>query len=167
MNAVQFCVRTYKMTEDEKFMKICLRLAERAALNGDVPVGCIVTENGKIVSRAYNRRETDFDPTAHAEIVALKRAGKRLARRNLSGCTLFVTLEPCVMCAGAIVNSRIDRVVFGAFDRRFGCCGSVVNLASDSRFNHRAAVTGGVLEEECSALLSGFFKKLRDEKKNS
>ena len=149
----------------EKYMKICLKLAERAEANGDVPVGCVVVFEDKIIARSFNTREKDFDPTAHAEIAALKRAGKKLGTKNLSGCTLFVTLEPCVMCAGAIVNSRVDRVVFGAFDKRFGCCGSVMNLAADERFNHRAEIVGGVLENECAAQLSGFFKKLREEKR--
>lgn len=149
----------------EKYMKICIKLANKAEKNGDVPVGCVVVCDDKIVARSFNTREKDFDPTAHAEIVALKKAGKKLGRRNLSGCTLFVTLEPCVMCAGAIVNSRIDRVVFGAFDRRYGCCGSIMDLVTDKRFNHRAEVVGGILEKECSAQLSGFFIGVREKQK--
>lgn len=154
------------MTENEKIMKKCLGLAARAAKNGDVPVGCAITDgSGKIVARAYNRREADGDPTAHAEILALRKAGRKLRLKNLSGYTLYVTLEPCVMCAGAIVNARVSRVVFGAYDRRFGCCGSADNLADCDKFNHRAAVVGGVLEKECSAALTEFFAGVRARKK--
>lgn len=156
------------MTNDEKIMKKCLTLGERAAKNGDVPVGCVITdENGRIVARAYNRREADGDPVAHAEILALRKAGRKLRLKNLSGYTLYVTLEPCVMCAGAIVNARVSRVVFGAYDRRFGCCGSVDNVADSDKFNHRAVVTGGVLEEECSARLTSFFAEIREKKKSA
>ena len=152
-------------SNDEKFMKKCIALAKKAGERGDVPVGAIVVLGDKIVARSSNRREKCNDPTAHAEILALRKAGEKLGRKNLSGCTLFVTLEPCVMCAGAIVNSRIDRVVFGAYDKRFGCAGSVMNLVEQNDFNHSASVTGGVLLEECSALLSDFFSTLRKEKK--
>ena len=154
------------MNNDEKIMKKCLTLGESAAKNGDVPVGCIIAdENGRIVARAYNRREADGDPVAHAEILALRKAGRKLRLKNLSGYTLFVTLEPCVMCAGAAVNARIGRIVYGTADKRFGCCGSVDNVADSDRFNHRAVVTGGVLEEECSARLSAFFAEIREKKK--
>ena len=155
------------MTSDEKIMKKCLGLGKKAEENGDVPVGCIITDaDGKIVARAYNRREADGDPTAHAEILALRKAGKKLKLKNLSGCTLFVTLEPCVMCAGAIVNARISRVVFGAYDHRYGCCGSIDNVADCEKFNHRAVIDGGVLEKECSATISVFFAKVRERKKS-
>ncbi len=152
--------------KDEKIMRECLRLARLAAKRGDVPVGCVITQNGEIVARSSNRKEADNDPTAHAEIKALRAAGKKLGKKNLSGCKLYVTLEPCVMCAGAIVNARIDEVIFGAFDVRFGCCGSVMNLADNEAFNHRCPVRGGVLGDECSALLTDFFVKLRKEKGN-
>ena len=151
---------------DEEIMKECLRLAKRAAKRGEIPVGCVVTCDGEIVARSSNRKESRLDPTAHAEVVALRAAAKRLKKKNLSGCKLFVTLEPCVMCAGAIVNARIDEVVFGAYDGRFGCCGSVMNLADNELFNHRARVRGGVMEEECSRILTDFFVRLRKEKGN-
>ena len=151
---------------DEEIMKECLRLAKRAAKRGEIPVGCVVTCDGEIVARSLNRKESRLDPTAHAEVVALRAAAKRLNKKNLSGCKLFVTLEPCVMCAGAIVNSRIDEVVFGAYDTRFGCCGSVMNLADNELFNHRAVVRGGVMEKECSSILTEFFVALRERKGN-
>lgn len=153
------------MNDDEKYMKKCIALADKAAARGDIPVGCLIVSDGKVIATSYNRRETDFDPTAHAEIVAMRRAGKKLGRRHLGGCTLYVTLEPCVMCAGAIVNARIDKVVFGAYDKRFGCCGSNYNLAADPVFNHRAEVVGGVMGEECSRQLSEFFKAIREKQK--
>ena len=154
------------MTQDEKYIGQCIKLADKAAAAGDIPVGALVVCDDKVVAKSGNRREKDYDPTAHAEILVLRRAGKKLGRRNLSGCTLYVTLEPCVMCAGAIVNSRVDKVVFGAFDKRFGCCGSIMNLATDTRFNHRAEVVGGVREEECSEQISSFFRAVRERKKN-
>ncbi|MBR6773517.1 MAG: tRNA adenosine(34) deaminase TadA [Clostridia bacterium] len=156
-----------KLTQDEKYIKKCIALADKAAKKGDIPVGALVVCDGKIVARSGNRREIDFDPTAHAEIIVLRRAGKKLGRRNLSGCTLYVTLEPCVMCAGAIVNSRVDKVVFGAYDHRFGCCGSIMNLAEDKRFNHRAEVVGGVLMDECAHQISSFFRAVREKKKSA
>ncbi len=151
---------------DEEIMKECLRLAKLASRRGEIPVGCVITCGDEIVARSSNRKESRLDPTAHAEIVAIKSASKKLNKKNLSGCKLFVTLEPCVMCAGAIVNARIDEVVFGAHDNRFGCCGSVMNLADNELFNHRAKVRGGVLEQDCSSVLTEFFVQLRKEKGN-
>lgn len=151
---------------DEQIMKECIRLARLASSRGEIPVGCVVVKDGEIVAKSTNRKENGLDPTAHAEIVALRRAGRALKKKNLSGCKLYVTLEPCVMCAGAIVNARIDELIFGAYDKRFGCCGSVMNLADSEKFNHRVVVKGGVLEDECSQILSGFFRSLREKKGN-
>lgn len=146
---------------DVDFMRLALEQAEQAARLGEVPVGAVVVKNGIIAGLGCNRRETDFDSTAHAEVVAIRKACKRLGRWNLSDCELYVTLEPCVMCCGAIVYSRIKRVVFGAYDKRFGCAGSIFNLASEPKFNHRAVVEGGVLADECLKLLQDFFKQKR------
>ena len=130
--------------------------------SSDVPVGAICVYQNRIVARAHNRREIDNDPTAHAEVLALREAARVLASRHLEKITLFVTLEPCPMCAGAIWLARIGRVVFGAFDDKAGACGSVFDLARDPRLNYRPQLRGGVLEEECAALLSDFFRQARD-----
>lgn len=135
--------------------------AKKALESKDVPVGAIVVRDGTVVAKAFNRREADKDSTAHAEVLAIREACRRLGRWNLSDCDLYVTLEPCVMCSGAIVYSRIKNLYFGAYDLRFGCAGTVYNLAADQKFNHRANVHGGILEEECKALLTDFFKELR------
>lgn len=142
-------------------MRQALKEAKKAQMNGDVPVGAVLVKNGKIISRGRNKREFSSDPTAHAEVEALARAGRKLKEWNLCDCELFVTLEPCCMCSGAVVNARIKRVVFGAYDKRFGCGGTVFNLMDEERFNHRAEVVGGVLQDECSRILSDFFKELR------
>ncbi len=134
------------------------KCAEKA---GEVPVGAVVVYDGKIIARGCNSREHDNDPTSHAELIAMRRAAHRLDSWRLSGCTLYVTLEPCPMCAGVIVNSRIDRVVFGAYDEKAGCCTTLYRLCSDTRFNHRADVLGGVMQDECAAVLSEFFKSKR------
>ena len=148
-------------------MKAAIKEGLKSLDHGDVPIGCvIVDENGKILARAHNRREKDGDATAHAEILAIRKAGARLGRWNLTGTTMYVTLEPCVMCAGAAVNARISRIVFGAKDLRFGCCGTVYNLACDENFNHRCVVEGGVLESECLLPVQNFFKMLRMSKNN-
>ncbi|MBO4211526.1 MAG: tRNA adenosine(34) deaminase TadA [Oscillospiraceae bacterium] len=146
--------------EDLELMRRALLLAQEAAAEGEVPVGCVVALGGHIVGEGRNRRETDKNALAHAELEAIDATCRTLGGWRLWECTLYVTLEPCPMCAGAIVNARIPRVVYGAADPKNGCCGSVVNLFS-LPFNHRPEMTGGVLEAECSALLSAFFKGLR------
>lgn len=142
-------------------MRRCLALAHEAMSIGEVPVGAVVAREGQILSQAYNLRETLNDPTAHAERLALTLAGRALGTWRLDGYTLFVTLEPCPMCAGAIVQSRIARVVYGANDPKAGACKSLYRIVTDLRLNHRAKVTAGFLAEECSALLSQFFQSKR------
>jgi len=148
------------------FMEKALRLAQMAADEGEVPVGAVVVHDGKIISEGRNRRETAKNALFHAEIEAINGACQALGGWRLSGCDLYVTLEPCPMCAGAVINSRIDRVIFGTFDKKAGSCGSVVNLFELS-YNHKPEVMGGVCEEQCSLILKEFFKKLRSENKNS
>lgn len=153
------------MDTDIFYMKKALELANKAAKIGEVPVGAVVVKKstGEIVGEGYNRREVDKDSIAHAEIIAIENASKKLGGWRLIDCELFVTLEPCPMCAGAIINSRIERVVYGAMDKKAGSCGSVVNLF-DLPYNHKPELTGGILSEECSSILSEFFKKLRESK---
>jgi len=144
-----------------EFMTKCIALAKQAEQMGEVPVAALVIKDGKIIGSGINRRKLDSDPSAHAEIVALREAGKNLGVWNLSGCDLIVTLEPCAMCAGAIVNARIDAVYFGAFDTKYGYCGSLGNIATDTRLNHRSTVVGGIMADECLKLLQDFFKSRR------
>ena len=147
--------------EQEKFIRICLAMCKEAVLNDEVPVAALVIKDGEIIGRGINRRRLDSDPSAHAEVVAMREAGKYLGAWNLSGCDLVVTLEPCAMCAGAAVNARIDNIYFGAFDKRFGYCGSLYCLPSDERLNHRPQVIGGILEAECLTPLREFFSSRR------
>ena len=154
-----------QIERDEKCMAETLaRLAE--CPEREVPVAAIVVLGDEVVGVGVNRRETDIDPTAHAEVVAIRAAAKRLGRWNLSDCELYVTLEPCVMCAGAIVYSRIRRVVYGAKDLRFGACGTVMNVADNPALNHRAEIVGGVAEERCLAPIRAFFAARRKPKSN-
>ena len=147
------------MRDEEKFMKEAIRQAKKAYALREVPIGCVIVYEGKIIARGYNRRNTDKNTTSHAEINAIRKASKK------SGdWTLYVTLEPCQMCAGAIVQARIDKVVIGSMNPKAGCAGSVLNLLEMDGFNHKVEVERGVLEEECSTMLSGFFKELRMEK---
>lgn len=147
---------------DEQYMSRALELAKKAAKMGEVPVGAVVVKrsSGEIVGEGYNLRESDKSPLAHAEIIAINEASRRLGGWRLIDCELYVTLEPCPMCCGAIINSRVERVVFGAYDKKAGSCGSVIDLF-ELPYNHRPQVTSGVLGEECSAILSEFFKTLR------
>lgn len=148
--------------DDERFMREALKEADRAFLEGEVPVGAVVVWEGRIVGRAHNQRERLRDPTAHAEMIAITQAAAALERWRLTGCTLYVTLEPCPMCAGAMVLARIDRLVYGAADPKAGACGSLMNLVDDGRLNHRVAVDGGVLAEEAGAVLREFFRQRRE-----
>lgn len=146
----------------QEAMRCALDLAALAGNSGDVPVGALVLDrDGKVVGTGYNRREVDCDPTAHAEILALREAGATLGTWNLEGCTLVVTLEPCTMCGGAIVQSRLDRIVFGAWEPKTGACGSIRDVVRDSRLNHQVEVVSGLFEDEVAAQLRGFFGKRR------
>jgi tRNA(adenine34) deaminase len=148
------------------FMREALAQARLAWEAGEVPVGAVLVVEGEIVGRGFNQPITSSDPTAHAEIMALRDAGRRLGNYRLPGGTLYVTLEPCVMCSGAIMHARVERIVFGARDPKTGAVGSVVNLFAEERLNHHATVEGGVLAEECGALLSAFFAARRGKAKN-
>ena len=150
------------MTLDEEYMEQALLLAQKAAEQGEIPVGALVIdENGEIAGEGYNMRETLQSPTAHAEMIAIEAAAKKLGRRRLTGCTLYVTLEPCPMCAGAVMNAGLTRLVYGAFDEKNGACASVVTLF-DEKFTHIPRVRSRVLEHRCGAVLSDFFKALRN-----
>lgn len=151
----------YAVEEDEKYMKIALSLAEKAFQDGEVPVGAVLVKNGEILARDYNRRESMHDATAHAEMLVLREAGQRLVGWRLSETTMYVTLEPCPMCSGALVLARVERLVFGAFDPKGGAAGSLYDIPGDMRLNHRLEVTSGVLENECSALVKAFFREKR------
>ena len=149
------------MTEDERWMEYALREAEQAMKRKEVPVGCVIISDNRIIGKGYNQIESLKDPTAHAEIIAITAAAAFLGSRRLENTTLYVTLEPCAMCAGAIVQARIPRLVFGAFDPKAGACGTLFNIVQDQRLNHRAEVVGGILAERCGGLLSDFFKLVR------
>ncbi|MBO4267400.1 MAG: tRNA adenosine(34) deaminase TadA [Lachnospiraceae bacterium] len=154
------------LTEDEKYMKQALAQAKKGLLLGEVPIGCVIVYEGKIIGRGYNRRNTDKNTLCHAEITAIRKASKFMGDWRLEGCTMYVTLEPCQMCAGACVQARIDRVVIGCMSPKSGCAGSVINLLQMDDFNHKVEITKNVLENECSSLLTGFFEDLRARKAN-
>ncbi len=149
------------MTTDEKYMKEALRQAKKAAALGEVPIGCVIVYEDKIIGRGYNRRNTDKSTLSHAEITAIRKASRIIGDWRLEDCTLYVTLEPCQMCSGAIIQARIPRVVMGCRNPKAGCGGSVLNILQEPAFNHQAQITEGILEEECSKMLTDFFKELR------
>jgi tRNA(adenine34) deaminase len=153
------------MTSDEKFMREAIRQAKKAAAIDEVPIGCVIVQNDKIIARGYNRRNIDKNTLAHAELTAIRKASKKTGDWRLEDCTMYVTLEPCQMCAGAIVQSRMQRVVIATMNAKAGCAGSVLNLLQMQEFNHQVEITRGVLEEECAAMLSSFFRELRARKK--
>lgn len=153
------------MNEHEHFMKEALKQAKKAYNKLEVPVGAVIVKNGKIIARAYNQKETKFDTTKHAEILAIQKASKKFNSWRLIDCDLYVTLEPCPMCAGAIIQSRIRNVYYGVKDEKTGAVGSVLNLFDDYKFNHKPEFTSGILENECKNLLQDFFKALRKSKK--
>ena len=152
---------------EEKYMKEALKQAKKAYALGEVPIGCVIVHEGRIIGRGYNRRNTDKNTLAHAEITAINKASKVIGDWRLEECTLYVTLEPCQMCAGAIIQARIPRVVIGCMNPKAGCGGSILNLLQMKEFNHQAEVLRGVREEECSKLLSDFFRDLRERKKQT
>lgn len=152
------------ISEQQKYMKAALKLAQKSALEGEVPVGCVIVCDGKIVGRGRNRRETKKTALSHAEIEAIGKACKKLGGWRLHRCDLYVTLEPCPMCAGAIINARIKTVYYGADDLKAGSCGSLINLF-DVPYNHKPEIVRGVMKEECSAILTDFFRQLREKRK--
>ena len=155
------------MNKHDKYMKEALRQAKKAYALNEVPIGCVIVYEDKIIARGYNRRNTDHNTLAHAELNAIRKASKKLGDWRLEGCTMYITLEPCQMCAGAIVQARVDQVVIGSMNAKAGCAGSVLNLLHMPEFNHQVEITYGVMEKECSTMLSKFFKDLREQKKQA
>lgn len=153
------------MQIDEKYMKEAIKQAKKAEAIDEVPIGCVIVFEDKIIARGYNKRNNKKNTLAHAELLAIGKASRRIGDWRLEGCTMYVTLEPCPMCAGAIVQARIDRVVIGSMNPKAGCAGSVLNLLQEEGFNHQVDATYNILQEECSYLLTGFFRKLRLNKK--
>nr|WP_297934419.1 tRNA adenosine(34) deaminase TadA [uncultured Lachnoclostridium sp.] len=151
--------------EDEKYMKEAIKQAKRAFKQDEVPIGCVIVQDGKIIARAYNKRNMKRNPLAHAEIMAINKAAKVTGDWRLEDCVMYITLEPCQMCAGAIVQARIPKVVIGSMNPKAGCAGSILNLLQVQAFNHQVELVKGVMEKECTDMLQDFFKQLRDKKK--
>lgn len=163
----------HKLTEeekqkklDEKFMKLAINEAKKAYKKLEVPIGCVITFENKVIAKAYNKRNTEKSALSHAEILAIKKANKKFNDWRLEDCTIYITLEPCPMCSGAIIQSRIKRAVIGAMNNKAGCAGSIINILQMDKFNHQCEVSTKILEEECQTIISTFFKELRDMKKN-
>ena len=154
-----------QMTTDEKYMKEAIRQAKKAYQREETPIGCVIVYEGRIIARGYNKRNWKKNTLAHAEIIAINKASRIIGDWRLENCTMYVTLEPCPMCAGAIVQARIPRVVVGSMNPKAGCAGSVINLLQTPRFNHQAELITGVLADECSRLMTSFFKELRQKRK--
>lgn len=150
---------------DEKYMKMALKEAKKAYEIDEVPIGCVIVRNDKVIGKGYNKRNTDKIVLSHAELIAMKQACKKTGDWRLEDCTMYVTLEPCQMCAGAMVQARLGKVVIGSMNAKAGCAGSVLNILQMESFNHQVEIVKGVMEEECSALLSEFFAELREKKK--
>lgn len=153
------------MSPEEKYMRAALREAGKAYALGEVPIGCVLVADGKIIARGYNRRKTDKNTLSHAELTAIRKAGKKTGDWRLEQCTMYVTLEPCQMCAGAIVQARIPKVYIGTMNPKAGCAGSLLNLLQFPAFNHQVEIETGILQEECAAIITSFFKEMRDKKK--
>lgn len=154
-----------KLSQDEKYMREAIKQAKKAYAIGEVPIGCVIVYEDRIIARGYNRRTIDKNTLAHAELLAIKKASKKMDDWRLEGCTMYVTLEPCQMCAGAIVQSRMSKVVVGCMNPKAGCAGSILNLLQMDAFNHRVELETGVMEEACSQMMKEFFRELREAKK--
>ncbi|MFR8170422.1 MAG: tRNA adenosine(34) deaminase TadA [Marvinbryantia sp.] len=158
-------METVDIRTHEKFMREAIRQAKKAYALDEVPIGCVIVQDGKIIARGYNRRNTDKNTLSHAELIAIRKAAKKTGDWRLEGCTMYITLEPCQMCAGAMVQARLTEAVIGSMNPKAGCAGSVLNILEMPQFNHQVQVTRGVLETECSEMLSQFFRELREKKK--
>jgi len=154
------------MNNDEHYMQLAIKEAKKAEAEGEVPIGAVIVHNDEVIARGYNQRESSQLASSHAEFIAIERANGVIGSWRLEDCTLYVTLEPCPMCTGAILQSRIPRVVYGAKDPKAGCAGTLMNLLEDDRFNHRAEVIPGLMEDMCGQLLTDFFRRIRSQKKN-
>ena len=150
---------------NNKFMKSALKEAEKSYDKEEIPVGAVIVKDGKIIARGHNLKETKNDTTNHAEIIAIRKASKKLKSWRLTGCTMYVTLEPCTMCAGTLIQARLDKVVIGTMDEKTGACGSVLNVLEDYKFNHKVEIEKGVMEKECKEILQKFFRELKEKKK--